>query len=94
MKKITMIILFILLVILAIGYIYLSFLQPKSELPDYYKNLTNECKSKESYGCCISSVNYMAKGNFKLIPGTGCLDGYGPNTLECIDSFRWCEPIK
>jgi len=65
-----------------------------SKLPDYYKNLAKECKSRSSYNCCMSSVNNMANGNYKLEPETGCPDGYQRNMLKCIDTFVWCEPVK
>lgn len=94
MKKSTIIIILLFIVILIFGYAYFFCSQPKNELIDYYKNLAKECESTQGYNCCISSVNYMSKGNFKLIPGTNCSAGYKPNTLECIDSFTWCEPIK
>lgn len=65
-----------------------------SKLPDYYRNLAKECESRASYSCCISSVNYMADGNYTLEPETGCPEGYQRNMLRCIDTFKWCEPVK
>lgn len=65
-----------------------------SKLPDYYQNLAKECESKESYSCCVSSVSYMADGNYTLEPETGCPQGHQRNTQRCIDTFKWCEPIN
>lgn len=98
MKKIIIILSVIigLIIILVVGSIYFQSTQKQdiSELPDYYKNLTKECESKGSYNCCMSSVNNMADGNYKLASETGCPEEYQPNMLKCIDSFKWCEPIK
>ncbi len=98
MKKIIIILSVIigLIIVLVVGSIYFQSIQKQdiSELPDYYKNLAKECESKQSYGCCMSSVNNMADGNYILAPENGCPDGYQGNMLECIDSFKWCEPIQ
>jgi hypothetical protein len=59
--------------------------------PDYYKQLAEKCSSR---GCCLSSVRYMVKGNFKLSPESGCPDDMQGNMLKCIDSYKWCEPKK
>jgi hypothetical protein len=98
MKKIIIILSVIigLIIVLAVGIIYFQPTQKQniSELSDYYKNLAKECESKSSYNCCMSSVNNMADGNYQLAPENGCPNGYQGNMLKCIDSFKWCEPVK
>lgn len=99
MKKtiiiISAIIVFIIVVIVA-GSVYKN-IKIKSEiskLPSYYQNLIKECENRESYSCCKTSVDRMSEGNFKTAPETGCAEGYQGNMLKCIDSYKWCEPIK
>ncbi|MDD4333049.1 MAG: hypothetical protein PHT51_02955 [Patescibacteria group bacterium] len=102
MKKIIIISTIIILILVTItGFIYFYMNQGSdiSGFPDYYKNLAKECELKLSHDCCMSSVNIMTNGNYQLAPGktlaeSGCPEGYQPNMLKCIDSFRWCEPIK
>jgi hypothetical protein len=62
--------------------------------PDYYRQLAQECQAKRTGGCCMSSVQNMLSGNYKLSPGSGCPDGYKRNMLKCIDSYQWCEPVE
>ena len=95
MKKIVItsaIIALILVILIWVGYLNINQKPDNSKLYDYYQTLAKECESKQSYGCCISSVNNMADGNYKLMPDNGCLEGYKPSMLKCIDSFKWCEP--
>ena len=100
-------IIFILLgavIILVLGY---SFLWMKSGFIDYrpqtnevgssqnyYDNLANECKSKQSESCCLASVGAMKQGNYTIEPQGGCPVGYQPNMMRCIDSYRWCQPVE
>jgi hypothetical protein len=65
-----------------------------NRFPSYYQNLGNQCLQKSSYGCCIASVRVMRSGNYKLSENGTCGDGFMPNMMKCIDSFKWCEPIK
>ena len=60
----------------------------------YYKELTKECPQKGGYGCCIASVRQMENGNHKLSENNTCEDGFRLNMLKCIDSYKWCEPMK
>jgi len=99
MKKIAIIIIVIVSIVILIllgSNFYSTYKHDKeiSNLPDYYQQLALECESKGSYSCCMASVNNMANGNYKLSPDSGCSDGFQRNMLKCIDSFKWCEPIK
>jgi hypothetical protein len=57
-----------------------------------YERLLEQCDP--STGCCKASVNHMR--SIHAIPKTTeqCPSGYTPNTLRCINSYKWCEPIK
>ena len=96
MKKIFIVsaIILILAIIIGVAYFYMNHKPDISGFSDYYKTLAKECESKQSYGCCMSSVNDMAYGNYQLAPETGCPEGFQGNALRCIDTFKWCEPIK
>jgi len=59
---------------------------------DYYKSLEKFCDNAGSKSCCISSVDRMRKGGYKLSPENGCGEEYNGNMLKCIDSLKWCEP--
>ena len=60
----------------------------------YYQNLTDNCKSaEENQSCCFASVDAMRAGNYKLAPEGGCPEGYNGNLLECVSSYKWCEPV-
>lgn len=61
---------------------------------DYYKELAKKCEEKGGFTCCISSVNAMEEGGYELEPETGCPHGFQVNMLRCVDSYKWCEPIK
>ncbi len=61
---------------------------------NYYDNLANECKNKESESCCLASVEAMKQGNYTLAPQEGCPAGFQPNMMRCIDSYRWCQQAK
>lgn len=60
----------------------------------YYHELAQQCEQKGSFGCCIASVRAMESGNYKLSENNICAEGFAPNMLRCIDTFKWCEPIK
>jgi len=66
----------------------------------YYQKLTKDCekfkksKSITDYDCCLQTVEIMEKGNFKLAPKNGCLDGFQINSLWCSGAYSWCEPMK
>ena len=99
MKKIAIIvsIIFGIMILSGVGYyLYKDYSLEKeiSNYSDYYKELAEECNLKSSPGCCIASVRRMESGNYKLLPGDGCPEGYQINTLKCIDSYKWCEPMK
>ncbi|MFH0754346.1 MAG: hypothetical protein V2A70_07260 [Candidatus Omnitrophota bacterium] len=47
----------------------------------------------------MASVRAMEKGQYLLDTGksfkeTTCPDGYEPDMMKCLDSFRWCMPVK
>lgn len=99
MKKSIKVILIVMALIVAfiIGssiYGYLSKRFEINRLPVYYRELAEECLQKSSYGCCMASVRAMYNGNYKLSENNTCEDGFTPNMMKCIDSFKWCEPIK
>ena len=86
----------LIIVALIIGLNLYGYLSKRAEIkkfPDYYQSLAEQCLQKTSYGCCIASIRAMENGSYKLIPKTGCQEGFRGNGLECIDSFGWCEPI-
>lgn len=97
MKKIFLVIFgitVILITLIGIAYFAMNNRQDISELPEYYRNLTKKCESKQNYNCCLSSVYNMANGNFQLASEASCPEGYKLNMLRCADSFKWCEPIQ
>ncbi len=61
---------------------------------NYYNELANVCKAKQSEGCCLASVEAMKASNYRLVPQEGCPVGYQPNMMQCIDSYRWCQPAE
>ncbi len=68
----------------------------ETALPDY-QALAEGCKSRASVNCCLASVEAMKKGPYALDTGetfeaTTCPPGFKPDTLKCIDSYRWCVP--
>ena len=94
MKKIISVI-FVFVFSITIGYCQEK---EKQELPDY-KALAEQCKEKTSVGCCMASVRAMEEGKYLLDTGktfkdTTCPKGYEPNMMRCIDSYRWCVPVK
>ncbi|TSC95541.1 MAG: hypothetical protein Athens101410_495 [Parcubacteria group bacterium Athens1014_10] len=98
MKKITKYVLIVaaLIVALIIGLYLYSFFSKKVEVSNfkgYYGELAKQCEQKSSYNCCIASVRAMTNGNYKLSENNTCENGFKPNMLMCIDSFKWCEPI-
>lgn len=86
----------IILILGFIGYVYLKQEYEISRLPDYYRELAKECRERErgGFGCCMTSVENMARGNYKFAPETGCPEGFQVNRLKCIASYTWCEPEK
>jgi len=96
-KKIFKIILIVVIVIIILiagllSYIFFKREYEISKLPDYYKELAKKCKEKGD-GCCLASVEIMAKGSYKLKTENECSVGFKANGLECINSYTWCEPI-
>jgi len=99
MKKYIKIILLIavLIVVFIIGFKIYGYSSKRFEinrLPLYYRDLAEKCLQKDSYGCCMASIRTMKNGNYKLSENNACEDGFTSNTMLCIDSFKWCEPIK
>lgn len=99
MKKFIKIILIVAAIITAsiIGlnfYRYQKKLAEIKNLPDYYQELAEQCLQKSSYGCCISSVRAMKDGDYRLNENNTCKDGFTLNMMKCVDSFKWCEPIR
>jgi hypothetical protein len=97
MKKALLIGVVVLILLVIAGFVYYHYANKKqdiSKLPEYYQNLAKECESAGSYNCCMSSVNDMKDGNYQLEPETGCPEGYRSEMVMCIDSFKWCEPVK
>lgn len=69
-----------------------------TELTDY-KALAEQCKKASSVNCCMASVHAMEEGKYQLDTGkstqeTACPSGYQPDMMKCIDSYRWCVPVK
>ncbi len=99
MKKILIVIITIFgaIILFGFGYDFYKDWALKNKInnySDYYKQLIEGCKSKNNQSCCISSVQYMQNGNFKLAPKSGCPEGFQKDMLKCIDSYKWCRPIK
>jgi hypothetical protein len=45
--------------------------------------------------CCLSSERIIRSNNFIYFNETkGCPDGYQKNSLPCVTSLGWCEPIN
>jgi len=65
-----------------------------SSFKGYYHELAKQCEQKSSFGCCIASVRAMENGNYRLSENNICDDSFTPNVMRCIDSFKWCEPVK
>jgi hypothetical protein len=57
----------------------------------YYDKLASGCKKN---GCCLASVKAMREGNYTIAPQEGCSPGHQRNMMRCIDSYRWCEPMR
>jgi len=64
-----------------------------------YDALAQECKQKDSVSCCMASIRVMKENNY--IPASkdasenyNCPEGFNKNMMKCIDTFRWCEPVK
>lgn len=69
--------------------------EPELELElGYYENLAKECEAKDSYDCCMSSLEQMESNDYQLEPDGGCSEGLTKNQLRCADSFIWCEPTE
>ncbi len=96
MHKKTLIFLIIIIFISSLIIVFLFYSNKDKtdiEVLDYYGELTKKCEQKQSYDCCISSVEIIAEKNYKLVSETGCPEGYQINSLRCVDSFQWCEEI-
>ncbi len=68
---------------------------PSQSLPDY-EALKEACKEKQSVSCCLASVLAMQEGGYMLDEGktfetSTCPQGYKPNMMRCVDSYRWCQ---
>jgi hypothetical protein len=91
MKNVILVVLF-LFVMVTVGHA-----QKENELKIAdYKALAKACNKSS---CCLASVRAMEEGNYLLDEGktfkeTTCPGGYKPSMMKCIDSYRWCEPIK
>ena len=97
MKKLIIIVLITTTLIIALlisGYLLFGNKSEVSKFSGQYRKLAQQCLQKESFGCCIASVHAMANGNYKLMQDNKCEDGFTPDMLLCIDSFKWCVPIK
>lgn len=99
MNKLMKIVLIVvaLIVALIIGLYLYMFFSKKVEVAKFsgvYHELAQQCLGKNSYGCCMSSVRYMANGNYKLMENDACETGFTGNMYKCTSSFKWCEPIK
>lgn len=99
MKKSTKVVLIVatLIVALTIGPYLLMFAYKKITVFTFdkdYRDLARQCEQRNGFGCCISSVSAMEKGNYKLSDNGKCGDGFSPNAMLCFDSFGWCEPIR
>ncbi len=68
------------------------------DLPDY-EALSQACRqNKVTSGCCLSSVSRMRDVKALLASGdtfaqANCPQGYQPDTLKCLGSYRWCSPL-
>ena len=80
--------------VIFLGYLFIEREYEIYRLPDYYKELAKECKKTDGFGCCITSVNAMEAGGYKLVPKEGCQQGFQENMFKCIQSYKWCEPIE
>lgn len=58
---------------------------------NYYKELKAKCGGDS---CCLSSVENMEQGGFKLAYGNICPQGMAANKSKCKTSNAWCEPEK
>ena len=66
-------------------------LRHTKEDPAYYRHLSRECLKKGSVSCCMTSLRRMMAHHSREVPPQGCPEGYVPNMLRCVDSYRWCE---
>lgn len=57
----------------------------------YYRHLSRECLKRDSVSCCMTSLRRMMAHHAREASPEGCAEGFQPNMLRCIDSFRWCE---
>lgn len=79
---------------LGIGYYVTEPKHVKNRDLQYYFHLSKECRRKQSTSCCMASVRAMMRKRYKLVPEEGCAEGFAPNMMRCIDSYRWCQPIN
>ncbi len=61
---------------------------------NYYDNLREKCKLKDSYNCCLASADRMEELNIKAFGKGKCEEGFKKNTLKCVDSYSWCEKTE
>lgn len=71
-----------------------SKLEPK-DFFGYYKELAQGCENKVDKNCCISSVKKMMDESFDILDNSGvCGKGMIIKSLECSDSYKWCQPAN
>ena len=106
-KKIILAVIFILLGCLLIWFLiyYYAVKPPYSplDLPEPYRSLADNCLISNNTinpydNCCLASLRASMRQEVdvltivpynKQIPD--CSDGFFPNGLLCLMSFRWCE---
>jgi len=102
--KISLIVIVVVLLVVLLGFgFYLhkhwSLEKEIASYPEYYKQLAQDCKSNFDIqsgmqSCCLASVRVMAHEDLKLLPESGCPDGYKRGGLRCRGSYSWCRPIE
>lgn len=70
-------------------------------LPATYRPLGAVCKTRESFSCCISSVQTIADNGYTVFNSPDepmvalkCPQGFSSDSLRCPDSFNWCMPVE
>ena len=71
------------------------FTKPSENISDnqYYKNLSDQCDKSVSKFCCYASLSYMKQYGYVLAQEGKCPQGESPNTMKCITSYQWCQPV-
>lgn len=52
----------------------------------------HECYTKQNPKCCLSSVDAMRAGNYRLAEDGACPPNTIKNSMLCADSLIWCQP--